>query len=490
MGAVTRVQVRRQVYADSVALMQVTTAISDLPGVESAAVAMATELNREVLAAAGLLVGEAATAGPNDLVIAVRAASEAQADAALARAEALLAERRRAATGVAQEPLPRSVRSAARRLGEGANLALISVPGLYAAGEAWQALLQGLHVFLFSDNVPLADEVALKRHAREHDLLVMGPDCGTAIINGVGLGFANVVRRGRIGLVGASGSGMQEVAVLLHRLGEGISQAIGTGGRDLYEQVGGITTLQGLALLRDDPQTEAIVIVSKPPAPAVAEWVLGAAAETGKPVIACLLGLTAEPPRGVQAARSLDEAARLAVAARGGRVAVGEEESDTPWPRLRPDQCEVRGLYCGGTLRDEARLALGDVSQRLIDFGDDQYTQGRAHPMIDPTLRNQALLAAADDPRVAVVLLDVILGYGAHPDPAADLAPLLRQARERAAAAGRELPVFVHVAGTDLDPQGLERQEEALRAAGATLFASNHRAAVAARRLVEARAGT
>jgi FdrA protein len=510
----TRTLIRRNAYADSVALMQVTTTLGGLPGVLDVAVVMATDLNREVLQDSGLLVGDAVLAGPNDLVMAVRASGEAEAEAALARAAAMLDARRPAPMGAFAEEPPRSLASAIRRatLRPGPNLAFISVPGPYAAGEAWQALLQGLHVFLFSDNVPLEDEVALKRFARERGLLVMGPDCGTTIVNGIGLGFTNAVRRGRVGIVGASGTGMQEVSVLLHRAGEGVSHAIGTGARDLHEEVGGITTLQALDLLREDPDTSAIVLVSKPPSATVAEQVLRAAAETGKPVVACLLGVALEPPPGVELADSLYQAA-LSVAAAGtlGTFLRGEW-TDTPRyhqrSRLRPEQTQIRGLYCGGTLAEEAEIALrnrsrseaqrhardevgkamdkeGEHGHRFVDFGDDRFTRGRAHPMIDPALRNRAVLEAAADPHVAVLLMDVVLGHGAHPDPAGILAPILDQARMRAAADGREVAFLVHVLGTEDDPQSLARQEETLRAAGAQLFPSNYQAAKAAAMLVE-----
>ncbi|HEY0583131.1 MAG TPA: hypothetical protein VGE94_13175, partial [Chloroflexota bacterium] len=415
----TAAAVRRNAYVDSVSLLQVSADVLALAGVVEAALVMATELNRQVLSDSGLLVDDAVTAGPNDLVIAVRAADDSAAQAALREAEGLLA-RRRAVTGSsgdgAQRQTPRSVRSA-HHADPRANLAAISVPGQYAAAEARQALAEGLNVFLFSDNVSLADEVELKRAARAQNLLVMGPDCGTSILNGVGLGFANVVRRGRIGLVGASGSGLQEVTSLLHQAGEGISQAIGTGGRDLSTEVGGITTLQALDLLRDDPRTEVIVLISKPPAAEVAERVLRAAAATGKPVVACLLGSTMQPPGGVQLARNLYQAARLAA---GPDAAwSGVSAHDLPRLRLRDEQRQVRGLYCGGTLCEEAELALGEaIDHQLIDFGDDQYTRGRAHPMIDPSLRNYAIVDAGADPRVAVLLLDVMLGLGSHADPA------------------------------------------------------------------------
>jgi succinyl-CoA synthetase alpha subunit len=476
--------VRRNAYVDSVTLLQVSADMMGLTGVRDAALVMASELNRQLLSDSGLLVGDAPTAGPNDLIIAVRAIDDALAATALQQAEALLAGRRRGSpTGEATSSPPRSLRSAHRADPE-ANLALISVPGQYAAGEARQALADGLHVFLFSDNVSIEDEIDLKRIAREKELLVMGPDCGTAILNGVGLGFANVVRRGHIGLIGASGTGIQEVTSLLHQSGEGISHAIGTGGRDMYAAVGGITTLQALDLLRDDPRTQTIVLVAKPSAPEVAERVLQKAAQTGKPVVACLLGADLQPPPGVQLARTLYQAARLAASAESSWSSV--TPADVPRVRFGADQHQVRGLFCGGTLCQEAAMAMGSsVAHQLLDFGDDEYTRGRAHPMIDPTLRNRAIVEAGADPRVAVLLLDVILGLGSHPDPAGATVPAIREAQAAASADGRELVILAHVVGTDLDPQGLGRQEATLRAAGVHVLASNYHAAVAASLLLE-----
>ncbi len=454
--------VRQGAYIDSVSLLQLTSDLSARPGVTSAAAVMATDLNRDLLREAGLLVAEAAAARQNDLVIAV----DAQDDSALAYAEALLARRRPDTSASADQLVaPRSIRSAHRARPE-AQLALISVPGPYAAAEARQALLEGLHVFLFSDNVSVEDEVDLKRLAQQHNLLVMGPDCGTAIVNGVGLGFANVVRRGHIGLVGASGTGIQEVVSLVHRAGSGISHAIGTGSRDLHSAVGGLTTLQAIALLGDDASTETIVLISKPSDPGVARTVLRALAATRKPAVAYLQGEHVEPPAGVQVAESLEHAAQLAL----GRAA------EVPH-RQRGTTGLVRGLFCGGTLAGEAEIVLGE-GHTLVDFGDDQYTRGRAHPMIDPTLRNQAIVEAGRDARVGVVLLDFILGLGAHPDPVGAALPAIREAMR--SGRDRNLRFVAHVVGTDADPQGLARQEAALLDAGVEVFASNYRAALAA----------
>ncbi|MBV9172292.1 MAG: acyl-CoA synthetase FdrA [Chloroflexi bacterium] len=482
--------VRHNAYADSITLLQVSAAITELEGVIDAALVMGTELNMALLRDSGLLT-QPLDAGLNDLVIAVRAHDAATAETAVEQAERLLAQQRPGRqAGVDRAEEPRSLRSALRQQPD-SNVALVSVPGPYAAGAARQALALGLHVFLFSDNVSVEDEVQLKRQGREKGILVMGPDCGTAILNGVALGFANVVRRGRVGLIGASGTGIQEVSCLLDRAGDGISHAIGTGGRDLHEAVGAIGTLQALDMLAADPSTETIVLISKPPSPAVAERVLEAAVLAGKRVIACLLGAAMAPRDGVELATNLYQAARLAASDASRWKGISAE--DLPRLRLRDGQRQVRGLFCGGTLRDEADLALGVtegvIERDLIDFGDDRYTRGRAHPMIDPTLRNQALLEAGADPRVAVLLLDVILGYGAHADPAGALAPTLDEVQRRAAEGGRELAILAHIVGTERDRQSFAQQEAKLRAVGAHVFGSNYHAAVAAGLLLEAAAG-
>jgi succinyl-CoA synthetase alpha subunit len=470
--------VREHAYVDSVTLLQVSAEVLGLPGVEDAALVMATDLNRELLRESGLLAGEAMHASANDLVVSVRATSEATARAALEQAEALVLRRRVQPSGESTPNPPRSIH-AARRLAPGTDLAVISVPGPFAAGEARQALAEGMHVFLFSDNVPLQDEVALKRAARQRNLLVMGPDCGTAILSGVGLGFANVVSRGSIGVVGASGTGIQEVTSLVHQLGGGISHAIGTGSRDLHADVGAVTTLQALGLLRDDPRTETIVLISKPPDADVSRRVLRALAHTGKRAVAYLQATPVEMPDGpdgVMCTSTLEGAAR---------VAVGEAPSEGPMRMPRPPHGapELHGLFCGGTLRHEAASLLG-AGPTLEDFGDVQYTRGRAHPMIDPTLRNQAIAHAGRDARVGVLLLDFILGLGAHADPVGAALPAIQDARDAARADGRELSVAAHVVGTDHDPQGLARQEALLRTAGVQVYGSNAAAAKAAATLL------
>jgi FdrA protein len=501
----------RNSYRDSVELMQIAAEIESLDGIDRAGLVMATPANREVLAAAGLLSEASASAGPNDLVVAVASDDESAATQALERAAERLA-------GPGTEGPNETTRTDARTLAEGvaeigANLALISTPGTYAAAEALKALKRGLNVFLFSDNVSVEDEIELKSLARARGLLVMGPDCGTAILDGVPLGFANAVRRGTIGLVGASGTGLQQVSCLIDRYGAGVSQAIGVGGRDLDERVGGTMMLAALERLGADPGTDLIVLISKPPSASVTELVLAAARAVGKPVIVNFL---AGDPAAVTAAGSIPASTFEAAAAISSAMALGRpvphddapagaaaghgassaDDDDSRAVReaqadLDPTQWRIRGLYSGGSLAGEAKLVLGALlgataakRHEIVDLGDDEYTVGRPHPMIDPRLRNEHLAAAAADPSTAVVLLDVVLGYGANADPAGALASAIGPAREEAARDGRRFAVVASVCGTSRDPQDLVAQEARLAGAGVILAPSNARAALLAARIV------
>jgi len=493
----------RGTYRDSVSLMQLSARVAALAGVEQASVVMATPGNLELLRESGLLV-DAAEASPSDLLAVVRGESAAAAEAALAEVEQMLSAARpdAQAAPAAGEPAPRSLQMGRDAMPE-ANLALISAPGDYAAAEALKALRLGLHAMLFSDNVSLEDEAMLKREAAGRGLLVMGPDCGTAIVGGIPLGFANAVRRGAVGVVGASGTGMQQVTVLVHRAGAGISHALGTGSHDLSAAIGGATMLAALEELAGDEATKVIVLVSKPPAREVAQRVLERARRIPKPVVACFLGAPASEVEGgnVVAAATLEEAAaRAAAAARGERASPASSALPRlARPKLAPGRRFLRGLYSGGTFCYEATLllspALGEVSSNtpvgaaraledpwrstghtLVDLGDDAFTRGRPHPMIDMRLRCERLVREAADPETAVILLDVVLGYGAHADPAAALVPALREARATGGKPGAPA-IVAFVCGTDADPQGLARQEAALREAGAILAENNAQAA-------------
>lgn len=459
-GAHSHVELRRGAYADSVTLLQVSRTVQGVPGVAAAQVAMATPLNVEVLTEMGFTVP--AEAGPNDMVVAIRLADDGDLDAALAGVDAALSETGRRDTGPSQEAPPRTTASALRRSGVAGPgvIALVSVPGPSAFVEAMDALEAGSDVMVFSDNVPVEQELALKRYAAERSLLVMGPDCGTAVVGGLGLGFANTVSPGPIGIVAASGTGCQQVLALLDHAGVGVASALGVGGRDLGADVRGLATREAMRRLDEDPAVEQMLLVSKPPADDVADEIRAYAAGLSTPVELALLG--AGHP-------DLTEATESLLLARGVRV--------PDWPVTGSAAAPsgghlLRGLFVGGTLASEARIIaeglLGsDAGHSFVDFGDDAYTAGRAHPMIDPTLRLEHLDRAATDPDTAVVLLDVVLGHGAEPDPAALLAPALAAVAK---------PVVVAVVGTAADPQGLDRQVRALADAGAEVHLSNARA--------------
>ncbi|HVO87590.1 MAG TPA: acyl-CoA synthetase FdrA [Casimicrobiaceae bacterium] len=504
-------RVFRHLYRDSVALMQLAAALRAIPGITQASCTMATPANLEQLRVADLAIDVAAD--PSDLLVVVRGDPSA-CEHALEHARASLeAQPQSESDEGAPFRTPITSITAALDHGPRADLALISVPGDYAAAEALKALACGLDAMIFSDNVPIAEERAIKAYARSHGRLVMGPDCGTAIINGIPLGFANVVRRGAIGLVAASGTGLQEVTCRIHNLGLGVSQAIGTGGRDLHEEIGGLTMLQALEALAEDDQTCVIVLISKPPAPAVAQRVLRAASLCGKPVVVHFLGAAATlHERHVHNAQSLRHAADVAVELARGRPAptASEIAVDRAWlddhaGRVSPTQRYARGLFTGGTFCYEAQLLFlaqglrcrsntpahgaSELHETLdgnlfVDLGDDEFTRGRPHPMIDPSLRNQWVRAAGDDAGIAVLLVDLVLGYGAHPDPARDLVQALGDAQRRAHEHGRSITFIGHVCGTDGDLQDKSRQVAALRGAGVSIADSNAHAAALAAALV------
>ena len=451
--AVDRVLIRTGAYADSVTLLQVSRTVQGSPGVVTAQVAMATPLNVEVLTGMGFSIPEEATT--NDLVIALRLEFADGLDAALAAVDEALAARR---TSTA-EPGRAPHRTTGAALREQPGLALVSVPGASAAVEAMDALEAGCDVMIFSDNVPVDQEVALKQYAAERSLLVMGPDCGTAVVGGVGLGFANTTEPGPVGLVAASGTGCQQLLALLDHAGVGVTDALGVGGRDLSAEVGGLATREGLRRLDADPDVELVVVVSKPPAPEVADAIGSYADSLGTPVQLALLG---------EGQPDLTAAAETILTGLGREVPEWPVEGTTSRTAAGD---RIEGLFVGGTLCSESRLiaepVLGALRSRFIDFGDDEYTQGRAHPMIDPGLRLEEIARVGADPATGVLLLDVVLGHGAEPDPAAALVPVL---------SGLTMPVVASVVGTRLDPQDRDRQVRALADAGVEVHLSNARA--------------
>ena len=514
-----KIHIEKDSYYDSVFLMLVNKQTKEMPGITDAVVSMGTPMNMEILQSLGFAV-ENVTA--NDLILAVDAIDNAVAERAVEATRELITNKKRAdSSGDGYKPI--TLGGAVDNLPD-ANLVVVSVPGEFAAAEVRKALEQGLHVMLFSDNVSLEDEIELKKLARSRGLLMMGPDCGTAIINGKPLCFANVVRHGDIGLVGASGTGLQEVTCSIDELGGGVSQAIGTGGRDLKnERVGGMMMLTGIEALQDDEQTSVIVVISKPPAESVADTVIEALRKTGKPCVIHFIGLAPRSQEGnLHYAGNLEEAAGIAVALASGETyhprvfSLSDAEISEIVRRETSGMAEtqryLRGLFTGGTLADEALLILDGplggvhafdsknpdlvlkephISQAhtIVDLGEDVFTVGRPHPMIDPSTREERINREAEDPEVCLLFLDIVLGYGSHEDPAGAIIESLKRARERAAQRGGYLSIITSITGTSSDFQGLEKTRAVLEDAGCVVMSSNFQAASLALHIMEKRGG-
>ena len=508
--------IRKNQYFDSVFLMQVAQNLSNETGIQQAIALMGTERNKQLLADMGFDVTEITSASPNDLIIVLRGAESSTIHTILDNVDAWLIRR---PDSISKHVL-RTLDEAMYRQPH-SNLVVISVPGEYAAREARKALERGLNVFLFSDNVSVEDELALKQYAQERGLIVMGPDCGTSIIGGVGIGFANIVRQGPVGVIGASGTGLQEFTSLVHQNGSGISHAIGTGGRDLSDAIGGITTVCALEALEADPKTEVIALLSKPPGRKTLERLFERLDNCTKPVVACFLGIRHYPPKKdirFAMAHTLDEAAALATGITTGKPFVSTDVNSEKYRALiareqtgmRLEQKYIRGLFAGGTfcyqaqqvMRDgglivhsnaplEGMLSLADplcsVEHTVVDMGADLFTQSRPHPMIDSSLRAERVLAEAEDPQVAVLLLDFVLGYNASPDPVGDLLEAILEAKRVARQRGGFLCVLASVCGTDHDPQDIRAQTRALEEAGVLVLPSSAQAAYFSRELASDR---
>jgi FdrA protein len=464
-----------KLYRDSVTLMALASAAQRIEGVVQVGAVMATPANLAILRESAMLPSEI-TPAPDDLLIVVRAADERSAEEALSLVEAGLTSAE-SAPGTVTEVRPATVREGLSR-DDALTVAAVSTPGTYAPVVVEQALRSGLHVFCFSDNVPVEDEIRLKQLAVSSGRLLMGPDCGTAVLDGVPLGFANVLRPGPVAIVAASGTGAQEVSCLLDAAGIGVAQVIGVGGRDLTAEVGGLMTNLALDLVSADPEVAAVVLVSKPPAPAVAAQVLDRLASLGRPAVACLLG--EDDTDGPVAVRGTLEGGAAAVAHLLGRALdLDEGPAAARGDRNPPTARGILGLYTGGTLAGETKVILrrAGVTAQVLDLGDDEYTAGRPHPMIDPAARADRVAAAGGQADIGLVLVDLVLGHGSADDPATPLADAAARAIADARADGRELWVIGSVCGTPADPQGRDGQRRILEDAGILVFASNAAAA-------------
>lgn len=505
---VTKTVIRQNAYHDSVTLMSLSSKISELDGVDEAVVSMGTDMNKELLENVGLNTEESDNAKNSDLIIAIRANSDESYENAFEKVDELLSSKE-SEDGNFEKRNPKSLDGAVHLL-EDANMVIISVPGEFAAREAEKALDKNLHVMIFSDNVSIEEEVRLKEKARDKGLLVMGPDCGTASINGVGLCFANKVNKGNIGLVGASGTGLQEVMVQIDRLGGGISQAIGTGGRDLKKEVGGIMMLEGLKALEKDKDTEVIVLISKPPAKSVEKKILEYVEKMDTPVVVSFIEGNSKVVKKIGATfgYNLYDTAKKAVELANKDIKIDVDEKtndlkkqiDDAKQRLNKEQKYVRGLYGGGTLCAESLAVLREhldgiksnvakhddeklldtdnyAGNVLLDLGEDEFTQGRPHPMIDPTIRLNRIKKEAKDKTVGVILLDFELGYGSHEDPVGATIPAIEKAKKIAKDNNNQIIFVGYICGTNKDKQDLNKQTKMLKDAGVIIADSNFEAA-------------
>ena len=498
--------IRKNQYYDSVFLMGISKRISDVSGVQQNAVLMGSDNNKGLLADIGIRDAQIDVALPNDLIVAVVADSPQTVSEVLGKLDEYL-------LGGVQTAFTSNPHSFEEGLARkpNANLAVISVPGEYAAREARKALDAGLNVFLFSDNVSIEEELELKQFSAEKKLLVMGPDCGTSLIGGIGIGFANVVRKGSIGAIGAAGTGLQEFTSQIHNAGFGISHAIGTGGRDLSDHIGGLTTFAALTALEADPATKVIAVISKPPGAKTLTRLIERFKACAKPVIGCFLGTRADPQDTdlyFQRTSIIDEAVRLSILMVNTETAFNEEKfSPEELERLAhekalwsSEQKYVRGIFAGGTFcyqsqqvfrdagilvrsnapldaKNKLRNSNQSVGHTIVDMGSDEYTLGKPHPMIDGTLRKQRILTEARDPQTAILFIDFILGYNASMDPVGELLDAITEAKQITKKRGGNLTVIASMCGTDGDPQDINMQTKMLKDAGVMVFSRNAKAA-------------
>ena len=503
-------EVIKNAYYDSVTLMSTTVSIKKALKLKDLVMFMGTDMNKDMMDSVGLYHKKFNDATPNDLLIGVdmNEAIDGWVDQVL--------DKLNNKDMKSQDDTKTTYKTISQaKQAKDSNIAIISVPGIYAANEAYKALENNMHVMLFSDNVSVKDEIGLKDLAIKKDLLLMGPDCGTAIINGKGLCFANQVNRGSIGLVAASGTGLQEVTVIIDRFGGGISQAIGVGGRDLSEAVGGKMMLKSIDALSEDDETKVIVLISKPPHQTVLDKILSKIKSVNKPVVVCLLdAVVDETLKDVHFVSTLTEAAQKALALSDIKtpnlMAIDEETKrliDKECALKNKSQNKIKGLFCGGTLTAETlsvlRVKVGNITSNvakkkeekmydpmissghnLVDLGDDVFTQGKPHPMIEPMIRLDRIIEEAKNPETSVILLDFELGLGSHEDPVGVTIETIDEAINIAKKDQRHLSFVAYVCGTDKDQQNLEKSEALLKAHDVIIAKTNAHAALIAAEIV------
>lgn len=480
-------------YHDSVTLMLLTNAVSTVDGVKKVSIMMATPANKDIFKQSGLETQELLDATANDMVVVADVDDESVLDLLMEKVDEYFAKEANANKKSEGNKSAKSWDQALSQMSD-ANMAVISIPGAYAALEAERALNEGMNVFMFSDNVTIEDEKKIKDMAHEKGLVVMGPDCGTGIIQSVPVAFTNKVNPGSIGIIGASGTGIQELTTIIDRLGEGVTNAIGTGGRDLSEEVGGTTMMDVIDAMEEDQTVKVLVVISKPPANAVRDKIAARLSIYSKPVVCLFLGEKPEYyEEGLYQTHTLDEAARLAVSlARGNGVKFEDGTVDCDKSNFFKveDKKTIKAYYSGGTLAGEAAMMIKEAmsvpdgahvdgyklnhdGHVVIDLGDDKYTQGKPHPMIDPTTRVEWMKKAMEDPTTGVILFDVVLGYGSHDDMAGALIPAVESLKDEAAKENRTVHFVAEVCGTRNDYQGYDESVKKLQDAGVIVAETN-----------------
>lgn len=484
--------VKKGSYHDSVVLMLLTNHISTIEGVNKVSIMMATPANKDIFKQSGLDTEELMASTANDMVIVADIDDDSMMDTILKETDAFFQKQNSASAGKKGKESVKSWDKALREMPD-ANLAVISIPGAYAALEADRALDLGMHVFMFSDNVTIEDEKALKEKAHAKGLSVMGPDCGTGIIQSVPIAFTNKVNPGAIGIIGASGTGIQELTTIIDRLGEGVTNAIGIGGRDLNAKIGGITMMDMIDAMESDDSVKVLIVISKPPAQEVRQKISDRLSICKKPVVTLFVGEKPEyHEENFYHTYTLDEAARLAVSlVRGEKVPEATVDVDESEFFKKEDNKTIKAYYSGGTLANEAAMLIKDAmdvkvppediegymlqldGNVVVDLGDDAYTQGKPHPMIDPAKRIECMQEAVDDPSTGVILLDIMLGYGSHADMAGALLPTIKELQAKAAAANRKVFFVATVCGTRTDYQGYDEAVNKLKDAGVIVCENN-----------------
>jgi len=494
---------KKNFFRDSVQMMQFSQQLKDEQGVIDAAIVMGTDLNKNTLKKMGLLTEDGISATENDTLITINCQDENSLNNAVQKAEQLLT------SDITKSKNEFNDLSSALDAFDNANMASLSIPGQFVKEMATELIRKQLHLFVFSDHVPLEDEILLKNLALENNVLFMGPEAGTSILNGTVFGFGNRIRSGSVGIIGASGTGIQESSTMIDLFGEGISHAIGVGGRDLRNDIGGMMTMKTMEVFEDDPNTKAVLLVSKPVGDDVRNKIINKINNFSKKnYVLCLIGdnENREDSAKIKFSKSIqisvlkilkyvnDDAYKKIKDVVRKQVDDSIKLAKSLSSDLNNDQRFVRGFFAGGTLCYESKIILeqmigkvysnlssddeysikGNAASKentLIDFGEEEFTSARPHPIIDPLLRKNRILEDADDPNVGVIIIDIICGINAAKNTMAFHAETIKKAIENAKEKGRRLSVFAYICGTEKDVS--ENELKLLTDSGAKLFTSN-----------------